>query len=96
MKVLENRCRNESLFSIKDINFHLDELAKAFDNKKKQEVFKTLVNGCSMTEQKWLVRIILKDLKIGIGHQSILRNYHKEAVDLFNSTSDLHEVFAQL
>lgn len=68
MKVLENRCRSESKFSIKEINGLLDDLAKAFDNKKKQEVFKTLVNGCSMPEQKWLVRIILKDLKIGIGH----------------------------
>jgi DNA ligase-4 len=49
-----------------------------------------------LIEQKWLVRIILKDLKIGIGHDIILKNYHSEALDLFNSTSDLKEVFNQL
>jgi DNA ligase-4 len=55
-----------------------------------------MLNSTTMNEQKWLVRVILKDLKIGIGHEVILRSYHKDAVDLYNSTSDLKEVFAQL
>ena len=43
-----------------------------------------------------MIRIILKDLKIGLSHTVILKHYHKEAVDLFNSTSDLLEVFTQI
>lgn len=49
-----------------------------------------------MAEQKWLLRIILKDMKISLGHEIILRNYHQDALDLFNSTSDLKEVFEQI
>jgi DNA ligase-4 len=47
-------------------------------------------------EQKWIVRIILKDLKAGIGHETILKNYHPDALELFNATSDLRSVFEEL
>ena len=71
----------------------LDDLAKAFDTAQKKSVVTKLLNSTSLNEQKWIVRIILKDLKIGISHEAILRRYHSDAVDLFNSTSDLKEVF---
>ena len=50
----------------------------------------------SLLELKWITRIILKDMKLGIGHETILKNYHKHAVDIFNSTSDLKAVFTQV
>ena len=40
--------------------------------------------------------MILKDMKIGIGHETILRNYHPDALDLFNATSDLRSLFEEL
>ena len=49
-----------------------------------------------MLELKWFTRIILKDMKLGIGHETILKNYHKHALDIFNSTSDLKAVFTQV
>ena len=49
-----------------------------------------------MLELKWLTRIILKDMKLGIGHETVLKNYHKHAVDIFNATSDLKAVFTQV
>jgi len=39
---------------------------------------------------------VLKDLKIGVGHEVILKNYDPDALNLYNSTSDLKEVFVQL
>ncbi len=39
---------------------------------------------------------MLKDLKIGVGHEVILKNYDPDALNLYNSTSDLKEVFVQL
>ncbi len=47
----------------------------------------------TVDEQKWIVRIILKDLKAGIGHETILKNYHPDALELFNATSDIRAVF---
>jgi len=45
---------------------------------------------------KWLTRLILKDLKLGISHETLLKMYHPHSLDLFNSTSDLKQVFTQV
>lgn len=42
-------------------------------------------------EHKWFARIILKDLKIG-GQDSILKLFHPDALELFNSTGSLEDV----
>ena len=65
-------------------------------NEQKKQVLADLLQQTSVAEQKWLLRIILKDMKISLGHEIILRNYHQDALDLFNSTSDLKEVFEQI
>lgn len=44
----------------------------------------------------WILRIILKDLKISTGADRILAHYHKDAVELYNSTSSLKEVSYEL
>jgi DNA ligase-4 len=58
------------------VNSLLDELQKSFDTAGKKKVIATFLSKTTLNEQKWLVRIILKDLKIGIGHQVILKSYH--------------------
>lgn len=93
MHVLANRISdtNSKQISIVDVNSMLDQLSKCFDNASKENVMHQLINSTSLIEQKWLVRIILKDMKIGMSHAVVLKHYHQEAVDLFNSTSDLLE-----
>lgn len=49
-----------------------------------------------MLELKWITKVILRDLKLGIGHESILKMYHRHAIDIFNATSDLKAVFDQV
>lgn len=39
-----------------------------------------------------MVRIILKDLKIGMKHDKVLEYFHADAVDYYNATSSLKEV----
>ena len=39
----------------------------------------------------WVVRVILKDLKIGLKHEKVLEYYHPDAVDYYNATSSLRE-----
>lgn len=40
----------------------------------------------------WIIRIILKDLKIGLKYEKILQLYHPDAVEYYNNTSSLKEV----
>lgn len=79
-----------------DINDYLDKLSTAFDNQAKQQLMHEVIKCTSLVEQKWFVRLVLKDLKIGMSHTVILKHYHREALDLFNSTSDLKETCSQL
>ncbi|KAL9646067.1 hypothetical protein ABK040_007947 [Willaertia magna] len=78
--------------SIFEINEKLTQLATAIDNEQKKKVLLDLLKTTSSFEQKWLLRIILKDLRIGIQHTTILNNFHPNAVELFNSCTDLREV----
>lgn len=55
-----------------------------------------IVLDTTIDEQKWIVRIVLKDLKIGLGYEVMLKNYHPDALELFNATSDLKSVFDEL
>lgn len=43
-------------------------------------------------ELKWVIRIILKDLKISFRERTVLHALHPDAIDLFNVCSDLKRV----
>jgi DNA ligase 4 len=96
MSVMQKRCRTDSVLTLQAVNSYLDQLAKSIDNQQKKNILSELFHESTLEEQKWLARIILKDLKIGLGHETVLKNYHPDAVDLYNITSDLKEVFRDL
>jgi DNA ligase-4 len=64
--------------------------------KEKEKVLKTMLRRTTALEQKWIVRIILKELKIGLSEKSILNYFHEDAVDYFNVTSSLRKVCEDL
>jgi DNA ligase 4 len=51
-----------------------------------------LVKKTNALEQKWIVRIILKEMKMSLQFSSILKNFHKNALELYNSCTDLETV----
>jgi DNA ligase-4 len=53
---------------LSEVNGYLDDLVKSFDNTAKKVIISKLLKQTSYSEQKWLIRIILKDMKLGIGH----------------------------
>jgi len=56
----------------------------------KKELLKEIIKATSPLEQKWLIRIILKDMKINF--TSILNAFHPNAQKLYNECTDLQEV----
>jgi ATP-dependent DNA ligase len=54
-----------------------------------------MLHSTNALEQNWLVKIILKDLKIGT-HEKILSCFHPKAQELFYNTNNLREVFSKL
>ena len=91
-------CRREDgilLQTVFEVNDKLTALSIASDNDKKKKVLLELLKSTSCFEQKWILRIILKDLRIGTQHTTILNHFHPNALELFNSCTDLREVITK-
>ncbi|XP_071488614.1 DNA ligase 4-like [Diadema antillarum] len=97
--VLRNRCPEKGSLSIRDVNDNLDSIALNNASKKKDLVKKsllTLLRNTSAIEQKWLIRMIMKEMKIGLSQSSILGTFHPDAEDFFNVTNSLSKVCTDL
>ncbi|KAI3811462.1 hypothetical protein L1987_21186 [Smallanthus sonchifolius] len=82
--------------TIKELNDLLDRLASSENRAEKTSVLSDLIKKTNSQEMKWIVMIILKDLKLGISEKSIFHEFHPDAEDLFNVTCDLKLVCERL
>ncbi|WWD08963.1 hypothetical protein V865_007078 [Kwoniella europaea PYCC6329] len=79
--------------SIDAVNILLDQLAQG--RLKQQEyvpILRKINQQCTAAEQEWIIRIILKDLRISIKEKGVFGCFHPDAGDLFNVCSDLKRV----
>jgi DNA ligase-4 len=95
--VLKNRCQEDSTLTIHEVNHHLDIIS--MNNAKGKEglrdvnnSLKHLLVNLSALQLKWLIRIIIKEMKIGTRENVILDSFHPDAIDLYNCTSSLDKV----
>lgn len=51
-----------------------------------------IIKQLSALEQKWLIRILLKDTKLGLGQKSLLSAYHEDAEEVYNVSTSLKQV----
>ncbi|GAA5924604.1 hypothetical protein JCM1841_003439 [Sporobolomyces salmonicolor] len=89
---------------VEGVNDILDELSRTGskateeDGKKRMpltehaRILKRCVSLMTPIEMKWLIRIILRDLKIGMGEKTIFNQVHPDAMELFNTCSDIKRV----
>ncbi|KAK2395461.1 DNA ligase [Trifolium repens] len=82
--------------TIKELNDLLDQLASSENRGEKTLVLSTLIQKTNAQEMKWIIMIILKDLKLGFSEKSIFHEFHPDAEDLFNVTCDLKLVCEKL
>ncbi|XP_062183911.1 putative DNA ligase 4 [Phragmites australis] len=82
--------------TIKEVNDVLDRLAATENRSEKASILSSLIKRTNALEMKWLLMIILKDLKLGISEKSIFHEFHPDAEDLFNVTCDLKLVCEKL
>ncbi|XP_064626451.1 DNA ligase 4-like [Lineus longissimus] len=97
--VLKNRCPEKGSLTIEEVNEHLDSISINNAKKNKQGVLKSimhLLKNMSALEQKWLIRMIMKELKCGISQQTVFALFHEDAEDLYNVTNSLEKVCLQL
>ncbi|KIJ55330.1 hypothetical protein M422DRAFT_57814 [Sphaerobolus stellatus SS14] len=87
----------EGSLTIERLNKLLDELAKAGGKMDEQtNIITTIYNNCTPAEQRWIVRIILKDLTISVKETTVFSVFHEDAMALFNTCSDLKRIAYEL
>ena len=57
-----------------------------------EETLLLMVRNMTANEQKWLIRVLLKDLNLGIGQATIFNAWHPDAKDLYDVNNDLLKV----
>ncbi|EPQ56491.1 DNA ligase 4 [Gloeophyllum trabeum ATCC 11539] len=83
----------ESSLTVDELNDILDELSLHSGSHSAQlQILKRVYNQCTPEDQRWIVRIILKDMQINIKETTVFAVFHPDAQDLYNTCSDLKKV----
>lgn len=81
--------------TVAEVNAELDALvsASAADGRRGVErVLMGFFRRMPAVQQKWLVRIVLKDVKAGLGQKALMNGLHPDANDLFDVNASLKKV----
>ncbi|UYV82304.1 hypothetical protein LAZ67_21001670 [Cordylochernes scorpioides] len=98
-QVLRSRCPQQGSLTIAEVNSHLDTVAASNNAENKDSMKKSLLyllRNMSALEQKWLIRMILKEMRLGISENTILKIFHPDAIDLYDHTTSLENVCLKL
>ncbi|XP_058813834.1 DNA ligase 4 [Topomyia yanbarensis] len=94
--LMRGRCPQECRLTVWDVNLRLDAIGQHYHNGgqrgKIQNELIRMVEGLTQLDQKWLIRIILKNLRLGMGQQKLLALYHPKAGLMFDRFSNLSKV----
>ena len=95
--VLETRRKGVGrTLTIGTVNAKLSELAIATTGDERLAVMKYFYNNFSAKEMKWTVRIILKNMMIGLKKAVVLKWYHPDAADYYDACNKLEQVLDEL
>ena len=94
-EVTKDRGYDPVRLSVEDINRQLDALAvtHATDGRSGVErILLELFKKMSGVQMKWFVRVILKDMRLGLGQNAVFGELHPDAKDLFDVNANLAKV----
>ena len=78
--------------TIEEVNDQLDELSAAAKEENQLPIIGKFYQRMNAEELKWLIRIILRDMKIGSTEKTFFHLWHPDAESLFNISSSLRRV----
>ncbi|KAM0700476.1 hypothetical protein Q7P35_012197 [Cladosporium inversicolor] len=82
--------------TIAEVNEHLDKLSILSKEEDQQPIFEKFYERMNAEELMWLIRMILRQMKIGATEKTILDLWHPDAENLFNISSSLRRVCWEL
>ncbi|KAI4672813.1 DNA ligase (ATP) [Alternaria triticimaculans] len=82
--------------SIAEVNNALDKLSQVGAEEEQVKIFKRFYRRMNAEEMTWLIRMILRQMKIGATEKTLLDIWHPDAETLFNISSNLRRVCWEL
>ncbi|KAI4126082.1 MAG: hypothetical protein LQ338_003944 [Usnochroma carphineum] len=82
--------------SIQEVNDLLDDLSAAQKEDIQQRIFERFYKNMNPDELMWLIRIILRQMKVGATEKTFFDIWHPDAESLFNISSNLRRVCWEL
>ena len=82
--------------TVAEVNDQLDQLAYAQREEQQFRIMEGFYNKMNSEEMMWLIRMILKQMKIGATERTFLDIWHPDAETLFNVSSNLRRVCWEL
>lgn len=82
--------------TIAEVNEQLDKLSILSKEEDQQPIFEKFYERMNAEELMWLIRMILRQMKIGATEKTILDLWHPDAENLFNISSSLRRVCWEL
>ncbi|KAG6313853.1 hypothetical protein E4U22_000564 [Claviceps purpurea] len=82
--------------TIAEVNEQLDKLAASTGDAENLRVLETFYNRMNAEEMLWLIRIILKQLKVGATEKTFMHLWHPDGETLFSVSSSLRRVCWEL
>ncbi|KZT27881.1 ATP-dependent DNA ligase [Neolentinus lepideus HHB14362 ss-1] len=87
----------EGTLTVDELNEILDELSEYGGKQDVQsKLLQRVYNRSTPEDQRWIARIILKDMQINIKETTVFSVFHPDAQDLYNTCSDLKKVAWEL
>ena len=93
------RCYSSKKIKLAEINQKLDQIVTTNEAEGKRAVemiLRELFRKMDATELKWLVRVILKRMPLGVGEVLLFRSMHPDAKDLYEVNANLEDVCERL
>ena len=82
--------------TIDEVNELLDKLSAAPKEQDQLPILNEFYKRMNAEELQWLIRIILKQMKVGATERTFFRQWHDDAENLFNISSSLRRVCWEL
>ncbi|KAK8209803.1 ATP dependent DNA ligase domain-containing protein [Phyllosticta capitalensis] len=82
--------------TIAEVNAKLDKLSVVSKEDDQLPIFREFYQRMNAEEMMWLIRIILRQMKVGATEKTLFNNWHPDAESLFNVSSSLRRVCWEL
>lgn len=82
--------------TIGEVNEMLDRLSMAQKENEQVPILEDFYNNMNAEEMMWLIRMILRQMKVGASEKTIFELWHPDAENLFNVSSSLRRVCWEL